>query len=127
MFLAALSLTLAALSPIVPVSSPSPGAVIAVCFSPEENCAAFADRAIGNAEREILVGAYGLTTGSGIVESLIRAKQRGIDIRLIADKTLLVSVTAPWKRWPRQECRSGSMIERGSRMPRLWSLTAPSP
>ena len=87
MFLAALSLTLAALSPIVPVSSPSPGAVVAVCFSAEENCAAFADRAIGNAEREILVGAYGLTTGSGIVESLIRAKQRGIDIRLIADKT----------------------------------------
>ena len=77
MFLAALSLTLAALSPIVPASSPSPGAVVAVCFSPEENCAAFADRAIGNAEREILVGAYGL----------IRAKQRGIDIRLIADKT----------------------------------------
>ena len=78
--------------------------MIAVCFSPEENCAAFADRAIGNAEREILVGAYGLTTGSGIVESLMRAKQPGIDIRLIADKTLLVSATAPWKRWPRQEC-----------------------
>jgi phosphatidylserine/phosphatidylglycerophosphate/cardiolipin synthase-like enzyme len=86
-FLAALSLTLAALSPIVPASSPSPGAVVAVCFSPEENCVAFADRAIGDAAREILVGAYGLTTGSGIVEALIRAKQRGIDVRLIADKT----------------------------------------
>src|SRR5271169_3800875 len=87
MFLAALSLTLAALSPAVPVSSLSSGAAVEVCFSPEENCAAFADQAIGNAEREILVGAYGLTTGSGIVESLIRAKQRGIDVRLIADKT----------------------------------------
>ena len=35
-----------------------------------------------------MVGAYGLTTGSGIVEALIRAKQRGIDVRLIADKTI---------------------------------------
>jgi PLD-like domain len=85
-FLVALSLTLA-LSLAAPASSLSSGAAVAVCFSPEENCAAFADRAIGNAEREILVGAYGLTTGSGIVEALIHAKQRGIDVRLIADKT----------------------------------------
>jgi phosphatidylserine/phosphatidylglycerophosphate/cardiolipin synthase-like enzyme len=55
--------------------------------SPEEDCAAFAVRAIDDAEREILVGAYGLTTGSGIVEALLRAKNRGIDVRLIADKT----------------------------------------
>ena len=44
-------------------------------------------RAIGNAEREILVSAYGLTTGSGIVEALARAKERGVDVRLIADRT----------------------------------------
>ena len=87
MFAAALSLTLAALHPAVPVSSLSSGAAVAVCFAPEEDCAAFANRAIDNAEREILVGAYGLTTGSGIVEALIRAKERGIDVRLIADKT----------------------------------------
>jgi len=85
-FLVALSLTLA-LSLAVPASSLASGAEITVCFSPEENCAAFADQAIGSAEREILVGAYGLTNGSGIVQSLIRAKQRGIDVRLIADKT----------------------------------------
>jgi phosphatidylserine/phosphatidylglycerophosphate/cardiolipin synthase-like enzyme len=92
-FRVALSLTLAALSAAVPVSpvsqvsSVSSGVAVAVCFSPEENCAVFADRAIGNAEREILVGAYGLTNGSGVVEALIQAKQRGIDVRLIADKT----------------------------------------
>jgi phosphatidylserine/phosphatidylglycerophosphate/cardiolipin synthase-like enzyme len=34
-----------------------------------------------------LVGAYGLTTGSGIVEALVRAKERRVDVRLIADKT----------------------------------------
>jgi phosphatidylserine/phosphatidylglycerophosphate/cardiolipin synthase-like enzyme len=53
---------------------------------PEEDCAAFAIRAIDNAEREILVSAYGLTTGSGIVEALARAKGRGVDVRLIADR-----------------------------------------
>src|SRR6201982_2672396 len=86
MFIAALLLVLVALSPAVLASSLASGAAIAVCFSPEENCAAFADRAINNAEREILVGAYGLTTGSGIVEALVRAKERGVDVRLIADK-----------------------------------------
>jgi phosphatidylserine/phosphatidylglycerophosphate/cardiolipin synthase-like enzyme len=34
-----------------------------------------------------LVDAYGLTTGSGIVEALVRAKERGVDVQLIADKT----------------------------------------
>jgi len=68
-------------------SSVASGAAIAVCFSPEEDCAAFAVRAINNAEREILVGAYRMTTGSGIVEALVRAKERGVDVRLIADRT----------------------------------------
>jgi phosphatidylserine/phosphatidylglycerophosphate/cardiolipin synthase-like enzyme len=61
-------------------------ATIAVCFAPEEDCAAFAVRAIENAEREILVAAYRLTVGSGIVGALIRAKERGVDVRVIADK-----------------------------------------
>jgi phosphatidylserine/phosphatidylglycerophosphate/cardiolipin synthase-like enzyme len=60
---------------------------MAVCFSPEEDCAAFAVRTIDNTESEMLVSAYGLTTGSGIVEALARAKERGVDVRLIADKT----------------------------------------
>jgi phosphatidylserine/phosphatidylglycerophosphate/cardiolipin synthase-like enzyme len=83
----ALALALGALSPVQPAASVSTGVAVAVCFAPEENCAAFAVPAIDNAESEILVSAYGLTTGSGIVEALIRAKQRGIDVRLIADKT----------------------------------------
>ena len=87
MFSIALPLALAALSPALPAASVTSGAAIAVCFSPEEDCAAFAVRAIDNAEREILVGAYGLTTGSGIVEALVHAKGRGVDVRLIADQT----------------------------------------
>jgi phosphatidylserine/phosphatidylglycerophosphate/cardiolipin synthase-like enzyme len=86
-FSVAVSLALAALNPALPVSSVTSGAAIAVCFSPEEDRAAFAVCAIDNAERAILVGAYGLTTGSGIVEALVRAKGRGVDVQLIADKT----------------------------------------
>jgi phosphatidylserine/phosphatidylglycerophosphate/cardiolipin synthase-like enzyme len=44
-------------------------------------------RAIDHAKREILVGAYVLTTGAGIVEALLRAYQRGVEVKLIADKT----------------------------------------
>ena len=54
---------------------------------PRRRLRRFAARTIDNAEREILVGAYGLTTGSGIVEALVRAKGRGVDVRLVADKT----------------------------------------
>ena len=87
MFSFVLPLALAAFAPVLPASTVTSGAAIAVCFTPEEDCAAFAVRAINNAEREILVGAYGLTTGSGIVEALVRAKERRVDVRLIADKT----------------------------------------
>jgi phosphatidylserine/phosphatidylglycerophosphate/cardiolipin synthase-like enzyme len=64
-----------------------PAATVETCFAPEADCAAFAVRAIDAAEREILVNAYGLTTGSGIVEALARASRRGVDVELIADRT----------------------------------------
>jgi hypothetical protein len=47
---------------------------VALCFAPEDDCAAFAEHAIAGAEREILVSAYRLTVGSGIVGALIRAR-----------------------------------------------------
>ena len=65
MFSLALPLALAALSRTLPVSSVASGVTIPVCVIREEDCTAFAIRAIENAEREILVGAYSLTTGSG--------------------------------------------------------------
>ena len=108
MFSLVLSLSLATLSPALPATSVTSGAAIAVCFSPEEDCAVFAVRAIDNAEREILVGTYGLTTGSGIVEALIRAKGRGVDVRLIADKTTPCPATNGIEPLTLQACRSGS-------------------
>ena len=73
-------------SAVLPATATVPGATVAVCFAPEEDCAAFAVGAIDRARRQILVSAYNLTTGSGIVEALVRARERGVDVRLIADK-----------------------------------------
>jgi phosphatidylserine/phosphatidylglycerophosphate/cardiolipin synthase-like enzyme len=106
-FSIALSLALGALSPTLPATSVSTDAAIAVCFAPEEDCAAFAVRAIDNAESEILVSAYRLTVGSGVAGALIRAKERGVDVRLIADRTRLAGERAALIRWPRRGCRSG--------------------
>ena len=80
-------LALGVLSAAVPVSTLGTGAAVAVCFSPEEDCTALAVDAIDRAETEILVNAYGLTTSSSTVEALIRAKQRGVEVSLIADRT----------------------------------------
>jgi hypothetical protein len=73
-----LYLALGSFAPTLPASSVASGAAIAVCFTPEEDCAAFAVRAIDNAEREILVGAYGLTTGSGIIEALVAQRSAAL-------------------------------------------------
>jgi phospholipase D len=88
---AALSVALRAFSATsaaawVPAAAAVPRAAISVCFAPEEDCAGFAVQAIDRARHQILVNAYNLTTGAGIVEALVRARARGVDVRLIADK-----------------------------------------
>jgi phosphatidylserine/phosphatidylglycerophosphate/cardiolipin synthase-like enzyme len=82
----AISLALTVLSTALPTSSPATDATVEVCFAPEDDCAAFAVRAIEAAGREILVSAYRLTVGSGVVGALIRAKERGVDVQVIADR-----------------------------------------
>jgi phosphatidylserine/phosphatidylglycerophosphate/cardiolipin synthase-like enzyme len=81
-----LPLALGVLSPLLPAAFVASDATVAVCFAPEEDCDAFAVRAIDGAEREILVSAYRLTVGSGIVGALIRAKEREVDVRVLADR-----------------------------------------
>ena len=80
-----LSLSVGLALPVADLSATP--ATISTCFAPGNDCAAFAIRVINLAQRQILVGAYNLTTGSGIVEALLGAKQRGVDVRLVADKT----------------------------------------
>ena len=123
MLYATLSLALAVLSPVLPVASLATGTTIAMCFAPEENCNAFAVDAVEGAEREILVNAYSLTTGSGILEALVPAAQRGVDVRLIADRSTACERTgcirsrAPGRRY-------GSIVACESRMRKAWSSTA---
>ena len=74
-------------APLLPPVPLGDDASITVCFAPRQDCAALAVDAIDAARRRILVGAYNLTTGAGIVEALIRALGRGVEVRLIADKT----------------------------------------
>jgi phospholipase D len=75
-----------AAQPVPVAAGPATAAAISVCFAPEQDCAGVAIGAIERARREILVNAYNLTTGAGIVEALVRARARGVDVRLIADK-----------------------------------------
>ena len=82
MFFTALSIALGGLSSTLPVTSLATATAVAVCFLPEEDCTAFAVDAIDRAETQILVNAYGLTTSSSTVKALVRAKQRGVDVRL---------------------------------------------
>lgn len=70
----------------VPAASAVSDATVAVCFAPEEDCDAFAVRAIDGAEREILINAYRLTVGSGVVGALIRAKERGVEVQVVVDR-----------------------------------------
>ncbi len=87
LFLTLFALAAALASIAGPVRAAMPiEAAISICFAPEQDCAALAIAAIDRAEREILVSAYNLTTGGGIVEALVRARRRGVDVRLIADK-----------------------------------------
>jgi phosphatidylserine/phosphatidylglycerophosphate/cardiolipin synthase-like enzyme len=86
-FSALLFAVVSAAIPVASASSITIDAAIATCFAPEENCNAFAVDAVNGAEREILVSAYSLTTGSGIPKALARAAQRAVDVRVIADRT----------------------------------------
>jgi phosphatidylserine/phosphatidylglycerophosphate/cardiolipin synthase-like enzyme len=108
-----------------PADAAAPSATIDTCFAPESDCAALAVRVIDRAEHEILVGAYGLTTGAGIVEALLRAHRRGVEVKLIADKTTPVAATMGSILWRAPACPSGSTTARGSRTLKRWSSTAP--
>jgi phosphatidylserine/phosphatidylglycerophosphate/cardiolipin synthase-like enzyme len=62
-----------------------PSITIQTCFAPEDDCAAVVVRAIDGAEKIVMAGAYALTEPR-IIAALVRAKERGLDVGLIADK-----------------------------------------
>jgi phosphatidylserine/phosphatidylglycerophosphate/cardiolipin synthase-like enzyme len=59
--------------------------VLGVYFTPPANAVAAIVRAIDDSEREVLVQAYGFTHNA-IAQALIRAHQRGVEVRVLLDR-----------------------------------------
>lgn len=57
-----------------------------VCFTPGGNCTDVIVKEIGSARKSILVQAYSFTSPP-IAEALVKAKARGVDVRVILDKS----------------------------------------
>ncbi|MFL3877153.1 Phospholipase D [Wolbachia endosymbiont of Trichogramma kaykai] len=71
-----------------PTFSPCPKAI--VCFSPEEDCAVPIISEIDQSKESILVQEYTFTLGT-VAKSLINAKERGVDVKVVLDKSQLHS------------------------------------
>lgn len=65
------------------LSSPAKGAE--VCFTPGGQCADLIAAEVDSAKNRVLVQAYGFTN-TKIIEALGRAKDRGVDVRVLVDK-----------------------------------------
>jgi phosphatidylserine/phosphatidylglycerophosphate/cardiolipin synthase-like enzyme len=61
-------------------------ASISVCFTPGENCAAEIVNEINTAKNTVLVQAYSFTSAP-IAKALVDAKKRGVDVKVILDKS----------------------------------------
>ncbi len=68
----------------------SPNAYYQVCFTPNTNCTAKIVRAIKKAKKSILVQAYSFTS-QPIIKALASAKYRGINVKILLDKSLIIN------------------------------------
>jgi phosphatidylserine/phosphatidylglycerophosphate/cardiolipin synthase-like enzyme len=55
------------------------------CFVPDEDCTALIVRSIEATKSELLVQAYGFTNAP-IIQAVVNAKERGINVKIILDK-----------------------------------------
>ncbi len=60
--------------------------IVAVCFTPGGACTGLIVAQIANAQQQVLVQAYSFTNPE-IVEALAEARRRGVDVRVILDKS----------------------------------------
>lgn len=66
------------------------GTPIQVCFTPGGNCTADVVRAIDHAHKTLLIQAYQLTS-QNIEDAVVDAKHRGVDVKIILDKSQVSS------------------------------------
>ena len=64
----------------------SPQSNFAVCFTPGDNCSLVIANSIDQAKKEIFVAAYSFTD-MHIAKALIKAKQRGVDVKVLIDRS----------------------------------------
>ncbi|WP_255581877.1 phospholipase D family protein [Cupriavidus sp. AU9028] len=95
MLLAAASLQARTVSQNAPLPEATPagtrgfaqGATYALCFTPDgESCQSMLIDAIGATRRTLLIQAYSFTS-KPIAEALLRARKRGVKVRVIVDKS----------------------------------------
>lgn len=55
------------------------------CFTPGEDCTAMIVQAINGTQSELLIQAYGFTS-EPIIEAVVKAKERGVQVKIILDK-----------------------------------------
>ncbi|MSQ57993.1 MAG: phospholipase D family protein [Limnohabitans sp.] len=67
------------------LSSPSQVEVIGTYFNPPDNTAQAVADTIDLSKKEVRVQAYGFTH-NGIAQALVRAHQRGVDVKVLLDK-----------------------------------------
>jgi phosphatidylserine/phosphatidylglycerophosphate/cardiolipin synthase-like enzyme len=70
------------------VATPAWAAIMDVCFVPGENCTSKIVEKINAAQTQVLVQAYNFTSVP-ILEALGKAKDRGVDVEIILDKSNL--------------------------------------
>jgi len=62
--------------------------IVQTCFTPQQNCIDFLVNQINQAKKNIYVQAYTFTSYD-LADALIAAKQRGVDVNIIVDKSQL--------------------------------------
>jgi phosphatidylserine/phosphatidylglycerophosphate/cardiolipin synthase-like enzyme len=71
---------------IIGASDSSSAIELKPCFTPGQDCTALIVQQIDGAKSELLVQAYGFTSPT-IIQAIGRAKERGVDVKVILDKT----------------------------------------
>ncbi|HEV2614545.1 MAG TPA: phospholipase D family protein [Gammaproteobacteria bacterium] len=68
------------------LSKPLFAADVSVCFTPGQNCTQQIVNVIDNTQQTLLIQAYQFTSAP-IARAVVSAKQRGVDVKLILDKS----------------------------------------
>lgn len=84
--MAVLALLLAMVLATGRLHAASDAATVETCFTPQQLCTGIIVAAIERARREIKVEAYGFTSPP-ILDALVKARRRGLDVQVILDRT----------------------------------------